>query len=146
MNKINEKKYNRSLKNILINPKTQLRYAVVAVSYAFLGMSLVQIFSLRKLNEIQSTLESDNNYWFVNYVLYVSWVYIGGLVVVGIFAFLYSLFVSHKTAGPQVSLLNHIKELSLGNYKSRVQLRKNDDLVELSDALNSLAENLEKKI
>ena len=62
-----------------------------------------------------------------------------------IVALLFGLMVSHRYNGPVVPLARHLRTLREGNYASRVTLRPGDELGELRDAQNQLAEELEKR-
>lgn len=127
----------------LVRPKLQLRYAVIAVSYAFLGATLVQILSLMKLKSFQLEGSAENAILLAEYVNYMLWVYLGVLLFVGVVAYTYSIFWSHSFAGPLVPIVRRIEEMINGDYKGRVNLRKNDELKEISEALNRLCERLE---
>lgn len=52
---------------------------------------------------------------------------------------------SHRFYGPLVPIQRHIENLINGNYNSRLVLRQGDELTELRDSLNRLAEALGKK-
>ncbi len=60
-------------------------------------------------------------------------------------ALVFGFMVSHRYNGPIVPLTRHLQELSQGKFSSRVRLRAGDELSELADAQNRLAEALEKR-
>ncbi|RZA13474.1 MAG: hypothetical protein EOP10_29670 [Proteobacteria bacterium] len=62
------------------------------------------------------------------------------LITVGI-----SIFFTHRLIGPTYAFRRHIKELTRGNYRSRVSLRKGDAFTEVADELNELAEKLSQR-
>lgn len=121
-----------------------MRYAVMAVTYAFLGTTAMQVLSLVKLKSYDLESMGGGATLFVDYLTYMLWVYLGVLLAVGVFAFIYSVFWSHQLAGPFVPILRQIDEMTKGNYKGRIRLRKGDELLEIGEALNHLSEVLEK--
>jgi nitrogen fixation/metabolism regulation signal transduction histidine kinase len=62
-----------------------------------------------------------------------------------IMALLFGLLVSHRFYGPIVPLSRQLKEFAAGNFKTRVRLRPEDELLELAEAQNALGETLEKQ-
>jgi len=73
----------------------------------------------------------------LNVSLYVT---IGLLLVYTIF---YSMAVSRRVATPVGKILKEAKELSRGNLSDRVYLETRDELAELAQVLNEIAEKLE---
>jgi methyl-accepting chemotaxis protein len=63
------------------------------------------------------------------------------LVVIPVLGVL-SIFITHKIVGPVYRLKQSLRELTAGNLETRVVLRKGDDLQELADHVNQLAETL----
>ena len=61
------------------------------------------------------------------------------------FNFWYGMRLSHRIAGPIVQIKRVVEQASKGKYKSRIQLRSNDYLHEISDELNVLFEKLENQ-
>jgi methyl-accepting chemotaxis protein len=53
-----------------------------------------------------------------------------------------SIFITHKIAGPLYRLKKTISEIINGNLDVKVKLRKNDDLKDLAEHVNMLAEEL----
>ena len=59
---------------------------------------------------------------------------------------LWGIVLSHKFAGPLERLEKELKRiLEHGDYKSRVHLRKNDDIKPLADEINRILDRLEGK-
>jgi len=56
------------------------------------------------------------------------------------------LYLSHKIAGPLYKFENVTKEIGNGNLKVNIKLRKNDELIRLQNAFESMVENLQNKI
>ena len=62
------------------------------------------------------------------------------IFVIGVF--LVSLLETHKTAGAAVNIRNRLDEVRAGNLEARAKLRKGDNLMELEQAFNRMAEAL----
>lgn len=67
------------------------------------------------------------------------WPGIGGIIL--LFGAL-SIFITHKIAGPLYRLKKSISEITEGNLDVRVKLREGDDLKDLAEHVNVLAEEL----
>ena len=57
-----------------------------------------------------------------------------------------SIFLSHKIAGPIYRLETDIEELSKGNLRKRVRLRKGDELKTIANQINNLASVIDRTI
>jgi methyl-accepting chemotaxis protein len=53
-----------------------------------------------------------------------------------------SIFITHKIAGPLYRLKKSISEITEGNLDVKIKLRKRDDLKDLAEHVNMLAEEL----
>lgn len=53
-----------------------------------------------------------------------------------------SIFISHKIAGPLYRLKKALQEITEGNLDTRVTLRKGDELRDMAEHINHLAEEL----
>jgi nitrogen fixation/metabolism regulation signal transduction histidine kinase len=142
-----EKAYPRKFTNYFIRPKIQIKHALFAMIYSFLGLGLVQIFSYQKLNSLQLTSEigKESHQWLIEYAQYMFWIHLGTLFLIGIAAFVLSIITTHHFTGPLVPILRHIDALKNKNYEQRTHLRKSDDLTEIAAALNELSESLKKE-
>ena len=67
------------------------------------------------------------------------------LLILAPFVIWLGLRMTHRIAGPLVRILAGLQQMSLGNFDQRMTLRKGDSLVELADAVNTLAENLRSR-
>ncbi|MBI4341537.1 MAG: HAMP domain-containing protein [Candidatus Omnitrophica bacterium] len=56
------------------------------------------------------------------------------------------LRMTHKVAGPLVRIMAVLREMTTGNFRQRITLRKGDSLRELADAVNTLAEFLRTRV
>ncbi len=64
------------------------------------------------------------------------------LLILAPFAIWLGLRMTHRIAGPLVRILGTLQQMALGNFEQRITLRKGDSMVELADAINTLADNL----
>jgi methyl-accepting chemotaxis protein len=58
---------------------------------------------------------------------------------------LFSLWRTHKIAGPLVKITRYVHQFAAGNFKDRIQLRSGDQLQALAQALNNMAGSLEER-
>lgn len=68
------------------------------------------------------------------------WPWIGTLI---ISCGIYSIFLTHKIAGPVFVLNRMASEVNKGNLTIRANLRKGDELVEVADGFNNIANEME---
>src|SRR3989344_828073 len=66
------------------------------------------------------------------------------LLFVAIYVFFFGFATGQRFASPIKKLLEKATELSKGNLSSRVYLQTKDELSELADVLNKIAEELEE--
>ncbi len=59
-------------------------------------------------------------------------------------AVIFSLYLTHRVAGPLYRLEQSAQELRKGNLYLRIKLREGDDLQELAEALNATVKNLDE--
>jgi signal transduction histidine kinase len=71
-------------------------------------------------------------------IVLISLIYLAGV-------FLVTILETHRTAGAAHSLAKRMAEIRSGRYKSRVSLRKGDNLRELEDAFNEMSSSLEER-
>ena len=59
---------------------------------------------------------------------------------------LWGIFLSHRFAGPIERLQKELRRIAAHHdYKSKIHLRKDDDLKPIADAINELLESVHKK-
>jgi methyl-accepting chemotaxis protein len=57
----------------------------------------------------------------------------------------FSLWRTHKIAGPLVKITRYIHQFATGNFKDRIELRTGDQMQALARALNNMAGSLEER-
>lgn len=55
------------------------------------------------------------------------------------------IWLTHKVAGPMVRICAVLERMTRGHFDTRITLRKGDSLVEVAEAVNRLADSLQKK-
>ncbi|MBL7158062.1 MAG: hypothetical protein ISS91_00925 [Candidatus Omnitrophica bacterium] len=105
-------------------------YTIYYNSWVLLGDSLAKVYPQGRLAAI---------FHSVNIKLVVN-IFFVTILCVGI-----GIVTSHKIAGPIYRIKAFVNGLTNGDCAQRLHLRKGDDLQDLADALNKLAEKLEKK-
>jgi methyl-accepting chemotaxis protein len=141
----------RSLKNFMVRPRQQLRYSLALVTGCCLSVILflmIVVFQMKQtINTLSLAYRLDPEIVVSVQGALSSAVYVALLLAAGVIglAFIVGIRLSHRIYGPLVSINRFIEELAGGNYKSRMTLRKDDDLIEIRDSLNNLAESLEKR-
>lgn len=141
----------RSVKNVLVSPKQQLRYSFVLVIGSCISLTLFVGVLIFQINQTITTLGIayrldpeviDAIQKSLNSALWMAMV-LAGLTIISSLAL--SIRLSHKIYGPVVAIKRYLETLMGGDYKARLTLRQGDDLLDLRDALNQLAETLEKR-
>lgn len=140
----------RKLKGLFVKPREQIKYSFMFMGGGMLLLTLfigVVMFTMNQTmisieaaygldaeiaNAIRGSLTAT-----LAIALMLS-------AVLSAFAMMLGIQMSHRLYGPLIPIQKHIEELKNGNYASRIHLRKNDELQELQDSLNELAEELAK--
>lgn len=142
----------RHLKNLVQKPSLQYRHAVYYFAFMVVGAILIQVLILGTLQRfmIETLLASGVdplrvqdalNAELRGYMLRITLLF----PVLGLGAMFLALRMTHRFLGPQVPIRRHIQALAAGNYGSRCRVRKGDELQELVDDLNTLAEALDER-
>lgn len=134
-------------KQYVVEKKLQYRYAkqvlllvlvtsvltgltIFYTTFLMLGERLADVYPQGRLVEI---FRSVHIAFFVNMIVILPFIFWGAIM------------LSHRIAGPLPKIYNTLREIGKGNFDVRVQLRKNDELTDLADAINEAATNLKAK-
>lgn len=135
----------------MVDRPFQLKYAVLL---SLLGALVAVLFSIHVfyfLNEnIQVFIPNFNENPEIAKIIFSEQKKIALYLCVLIFLVISVLFfvgvmITHRIVGPALVLKRKMQELSDGDYSARVFLRKGDELKDLADTFNSMAESLENK-
>ncbi len=148
------KKTHRNFAAIIIEPFKQLKLGVyvIAVSLTFVVLTALVFFNAF-FEQYQYIVEmfqivDPNNQWaaVTNDVFYKNAVRLGVLLicfVIVIFSVVF--YITHKYYGPLISINRFLEGIAKGDYSQRVVIRKGDELQDLADHLNQMAESLQKR-
>ncbi len=142
----------RRLRNYLLRPRLQFRYALAIFFLISIGTGLIQLLSYLStrrligliLNEAgtrPATLDPIIGFALRAELLRMVWL----LPIFGIVALVFSAVFLHRFIGPLVPINRHIRKLTEGDYGARLQLRAGDELVEVAGGLNELSQTLKAR-
>ncbi len=135
----------------LVNKPFQLKYAILL---SLLGALVAVLFSAHVfyfLNEnIQVFIPNFNDNPEIAQIIFNEQkkiaLYLGILIVLVVCVlFFMGIMITHKIVGPVLVLKRKMQELQNGNYDARVYLRKGDELKDLADTFNTMAQTLQEK-
>lgn len=141
----------RTLLGQLVQPKKQFKFAFFFIGA---GMVILTLFIAITLYFVQNTITALEIAYHLDHDIVVSLsdslmgmltVALLVSIIFTVISMLFGLQTTHRFYGPQVSLLRQIDELKKGNFSARVHLRRADELTDIQNGLNELAESLEKK-
>ncbi len=141
----------RKLSNFLLQPLLQVRLGLYAILlsllfgfgvFAIIYVNFYKFYDLvLELTDLRAEVTEILNTYIHGVVVWM----ILALVVYFLVTVAVSIFFTHRLVGPTYAFRRHIKDLSRGQYKSRVILRKGDAFQEVADDLNELAVKLEQQ-
>jgi len=142
--------HRRQLKNLVVDKRALARLSVPFIVMALLSIGLVTAMSWKIMQALKSTeLVGMENLPAMNALLEaqrsVTVMGTAGIFALVIVCAALWLIYSHKIFGPTVPIRRHIHKLLEGDYSSRVHLRDGDELSEIGEELNHLAELLAEK-
>jgi len=137
----------RSIRGFLVRPKQQLRGTLIIVGICIFFQLLMLIAFRSALDSVITQFAQSNPEMAAQ--MSASTVSVFRLMVMYVFflafvTLLIGIVITHRTYGPLVPLMRHVENLTQRKFDARVHLRDTDELQELADALNLLAETLEK--
>jgi signal transduction histidine kinase len=148
---MNEMDDRRSAQGTLVRPRQQLKYAMILVCGGVLAQSVIigsVVFvihrSIQKVTELYQ-LDPQIGDSITNSITSALTLTLLVGTAIAMAAILIGIRLSHRIYGPMVPFRRHIDALKKGEFSSRIRLRKDDDLIEIRDALNDLAITLEER-
>lgn len=144
----------RTLATTLIEPFKQLKLGiyVLALTVVFLAVAGL-LFFLAFNEQYQNVMEifgvvDQNTKWelITDNIFIKNGIKIAVLFVFYLFALFFIIFkMTHKYYGPLVSIERFVAQITEGEYRKRVKIRKGDELGRLVEKLNNMAEKLEDR-
>lgn len=137
------KTYKRSFKNYFIDKRFQTKYLMLTIllllTYTLIFTSILffpSILTLYLDSSLTEKTEAARTFLVLHNTV---WPTTGVVIfILGIF----SIFLTHKIAGPIYRLKHALTELIGGNFGTKIRLRKWDDFQELAEQVNILSEDL----
>ena len=131
-------------RRIVTQPTYQwsVTYVIVGFLVGSIALSLALVFSavvaaLRDMNALDETL-------LAAVFGRVAWVLSIELLVLAPLLIWAGLWITHKVVGPFGRIKFMLDQMGRGNYTARLNLRKGDVLVDLAQAINQLAESMQR--
>jgi methyl-accepting chemotaxis protein len=138
----------RQLKNILINPRYQLKYIFwlsatgllltvinCTIFYVFIKENYSILVELVPMPEnVRNQLYSEL-FQIVGYLALVSFIFLLLVSALG-------LFLSHKTAGPLYHFKRVFTDIKSGRKDARIMLRPGDDFQDVAQSFNEMMNTL----
>ena len=135
--------YKRSFKNYFIDKHFQTKYflltTLLLLSYTFIFAIILFLPSILTLlfdHPLDEKAEAARTFLILHGTI---WPTTGAVIL--LFS-VFSIFLTHKIAGPAYRLKHALTELIRGNLDTRIRLRKWDDLQELAAQVNLLSDDL----
>lgn len=140
----------RKVRNFLLKPSFQLRYGFYFLGIgAFCGLSIHWLIyrDIRDAVVDYYLTKSDKNIieWLDPTIVSLSHTHLVFMLIFTLVCFAFGIYITHRVVGPVVAIKRQIENLRQGNYKVRVSLRAGDELKEIAEQLNMLAEELQDK-
>lgn len=142
---------NRKAANVLVRPGFQLRlpFYILLLTISFVALTLL----LGNLYLEQAYVTMIENTTQSEYLQQMITDQIGAFKLISLLIlFVYAVLVivissvyTHRLLGPMIPITRHLTALCDGFYSHRLHLRKKDEMHELANQLNGLAEVLEQQ-
>lgn len=134
----------RRIVNFVVRPASQSKFGVYFLSAVLATALLVGgplLFVIVRMSDAMENADSAQMAWAASApMLYLA---LANLILLGFVSFHFGFVATHRVFGPLVPLLRQLEALKQGRYEARSKLRKSDELQDLADGLNELAQNLQ---
>ena len=145
---MSDKPYRR--KNYFIKKSFQtrfsLRFAVLIVLEAVLIAGLLYYISRGTLTTGYSgtelRIERTASFFYVGFLL----ILLIASVAVGLVGMLVFIFYSHRIAGPLFRFQKSLQEIAAGDLTGRIHLRQKDQLGDLGESINLMAQAMDQRV
>ncbi len=146
---MNRKDNRRSILGLVVRPREQLRMAASITGWAVLitfALVISVVISLRGFIERWSDMtgvDAEVASIFRNSLVPALGLVAFTLIALALLVLFLIVKRSHRYYGPLIPIQRHIDNMIKGDFTSRVHLRDGDEMMELRDSLNKLAETLQ---
>lgn len=144
----------RSLSSMVIEPFSQLKFGVYVIVICLLflvGAGLLfhnsfleqykHVLAIFEVTDPEMQWEVISNNIYIENLRNLALLFLVFIAVMMAVVFR----MTHKYYGPLVSIKRFASSIESGKYFSRVSVRKGDELIEIAESLNAMAQELEKK-
>ncbi len=138
----------RPILGLFTNKNKQLNYGFLNVFASILVVLVINTIYLYKFSKPDALCGVDGNLDPSAVSDYLDMMIKGSIAAIifsGGVCFVFAILLTHRFLGPMVPIFRQIDEMKEGKFSMRVKLRDKDEMKELSDKLNELADELEKK-
>lgn len=146
-----QKKYQRSIKNLIINPSYQFRYIfwLTSSGLALVAVNSIIAFSYIKENyvtlvELGPMTDEAKSQMYLELRHLMIALGITSLAFIGVVGAL-GIFLSHRTAGPLYHFKRVFDEIQRGRTQQRVRLRPGDEFHEVAESFNQMMDSLKPR-
>ena len=140
--------YTRRLRNLLIDPNFQVKYAFYFATCGVAVMAVLFILIVNRLNQLIGSLGAvpgaplPASPHSATIIYDVAFYAVIAFFVNLIFSFWFALWVTHRVAGPARVIEAYIADIKAGNFENQRTLRKSDHLQSVMASLRDLAASL----
>lgn len=141
----------RKLRNLLINPRYQLRYifwmSFTSLVLTFFNSAVFYLF-LRQNYKILvdlSPMEDEVKVQLYRELHHVVFWLMGFSTVFVFIVSVFGLILSHRTAGAMYHFKRVFREVIAGQKESRIHLRPKDDFADVAELCNQMIQHLQEK-
>ena len=141
-------------KKYLINKQYQYSHLVLLLSIIFIAIficiiathyfllsSIVSATDKTGIPPTRTGIDKNiNNFFFISFLTSFFIIFI-----ILVFAFIYIIFISHRTAGPMYHLIKAMEKVEKGDLSVKIKFRKNDEIHDVAKSFNKMVEGLRKK-
>ena len=141
----------RKAANVLVRPGFQLRlpFYILLLTISFIGLTLLMgnlYLEQAYISMIENTTQSEYLQQIItDQISAFKVISLLILVVYSVLVVIITSIYTHRLLGPMIPITRHLKALSEGFYSHRLNLRKKDEMHELANQLNGLADVLEQR-
>jgi len=137
-------------KNYFIKKRFQARFAIYFLALVILEAVLIGALFLYASKGTLTTaylqeglrIENTSSFFFVSFILIT--LIVG--VMVGLSAMVVFIYLSHRMAGPLYRFEKSLDEITGGNLRYRIRLRKTDQFEELQNSLNNFIKSADDRV
>ena len=146
-----DRKHQRKLVNLIINPRYQLKYilwtGLTGLTLTAINASIFYTYIRENYQVLVdlSPMEDEVKAQLYRELHQVVWLLFGFSVLFIIGVSILGLFLSHRTAGPMYHFKRVFREIIEGKRESRIRLRPNDDFRDVAELCNQMIDHLQKK-